>query len=81
MLASYLHCPINDKTGLTGRYDVTLKWAPVESRSPVPFPADLEGASLFTAVQDQLGLRLEAQKNSALTVIVVDSAEKLRDNR
>lgn len=53
-----------DRTGLQGNYDFTLDWS-----------ADPDGVSLFTAVQEQLGLKLEAQKGS-VKVLVVDSMEK-----
>jgi uncharacterized protein (TIGR03435 family) len=63
--------PIVDKTGLKGNYDIELKWATEESQS--------DGPSLFTALQDQLGLRLEPQKGP-VEVIVVDHAEKASEN-
>jgi uncharacterized protein (TIGR03435 family) len=53
-----------DRTGLQGNYDFTLDWS-----------ADPDGVSLFTAVQEQLGLKLEAQKGS-MKVLVVNSMEK-----
>jgi uncharacterized protein (TIGR03435 family) len=53
-----------DRTGLQGNYDFTLDWS-----------ADPDGVSLFTAVQEQLGLKLEAEKGS-VKVLVVDSMEK-----
>jgi uncharacterized protein (TIGR03435 family) len=60
--------PVVDRTGLTGGYDVKLLFAP-----------DLAGEStlptLFTAVQETLGLRLEAQK-IPVTVLVIDHVEK-----
>ena len=59
--------PVVDRTRLTGTYDITLDWKPGEPDTP--------SASLFTAIQEQLGLRLEAQK-IPLEVLVVDHAEK-----
>jgi uncharacterized protein (TIGR03435 family) len=56
-----------DQTGLKGNYDFTLEWAPSDQ--------DTQGPSLFTALQEQLGLRLEARKAS-VDVLVVDSMEK-----
>jgi uncharacterized protein (TIGR03435 family) len=44
-----------DKTGLQGTYDVALEWEPEQA-------GDLNGPSLFTALKEQLGLRLESQK-------------------
>ncbi len=55
--------PVMDRTGISELYDFSLDWAP-----------DTE-PSLFTALQEQLGLRLEAQKG-AVEVIVVDSMER-----
>jgi len=57
--------PVVDKTGLTGSYDFTLAWEP--------------GESLSTVLQEQLGLRLEAQK-VPVEFFVIDSAEKPAEN-
>lgn len=62
--------PVVDRTGIGGLYDFTLDWAPETAQGgndPAP--------SLFTALQEQLGLRLEAQKGS-VEVIVIDSMER-----
>jgi uncharacterized protein (TIGR03435 family) len=58
---------VSDHTGLKGTYDFTLDWGQDDS---VP------GPSLFTAVQEQLGLKLES-KTVPLEVLVVDHAEKV----
>jgi uncharacterized protein (TIGR03435 family) len=65
-----------DKTGLTGDYDWTLKWTPT-SMSPAsgadvtPPPAgDSSAPSLFTAIQEQLGLKLEPQKGKVAVVVI-----------
>jgi uncharacterized protein (TIGR03435 family) len=58
-----LRQPIVDKTGLTGTFDFTLQWS------------DSEGPSLFTALQEQLGLKLEPQKVPT-GVLVIDHIEK-----
>ena len=61
-----------DKTGLRGVYDWMLEWNPdltVDSNRP----------SLFTALQGQLGLRLEAQKGQMET-LVIDSVERPSEN-
>ena len=60
-----------DRTGLTGSYDFKLEWTP-EASTPAP---DSNGPSIFTAIQEQLGLKLEATK-SAVEIIVIDHAEK-----
>ncbi len=69
--------PVEDKTGITGPYDFTLTWAPGEGERGVPPSGSSAptGPSLFTALQEQLGLRLEPQKVSVQTFII-DSAEK-----
>lgn len=73
-----------NKTGLTGNYNWTLKWMPeasaqqnfsgADGTSP-PSGSDNSAPSLFTALQEQLGLRLESQKGSVET-LVVDSIDK-----
>lgn len=64
--------PVIDNTGLKGAYDLTLDWAVDDS----PTVNDsTTGPSLFTAVQEQLGLKLESAKGPVET-IVVDSAER-----
>lgn len=63
--------PVVDKTGLTGRYDIELKWTVDESKAPTDGTA---APSLFTAIQEQLGLKLEPVKAPA-EVLVVDSVE------
>jgi uncharacterized protein (TIGR03435 family) len=63
-----------DKTGLKGRYDFTLKWTPEDEQEK----AD-SGPSLFTALQDQLGLKLVPAKGPVDTV-VVDGVERPSPN-
>jgi uncharacterized protein (TIGR03435 family) len=77
-LATILGRPVVDKTGLTGSYDITLTYTPDPSMGqPMPPGAasDDPGPSLFTAMQEQLGLKLTAGKGP-VEVIVVDGAEK-----
>jgi len=63
-----------DRTGLTGRWDFELTFA-VEARGPDAPPADPNAPSLFTAIQEQLGLKLEPTKGP-VDVVVIDSIEK-----
>jgi uncharacterized protein (TIGR03435 family) len=74
-LSAHMDMPVLNFTGLKGVYNLTLDWVP-ESRQAKDdassFPA---GPSLFDAVQDQLGLRLERRK-APVEIIVVDHAEK-----
>jgi uncharacterized protein (TIGR03435 family) len=72
-----------DKTGLTGTFDVHVNWAIDALTGPTgpgagP-PPELAGPSLFTALQDQLGLRLESAKGP-VEVLVIDHIEKPTDN-
>ncbi|HXP87210.1 MAG TPA: M56 and DUF3738 domain-containing protein [Bryobacteraceae bacterium] len=72
-----------DKTGLTGSYDFDLKWTPDPAQAaalgaPGPDaapPPDPNGPSIFTAVQEQLGLRLESTKGQ-VDILAIDHAEK-----
>jgi uncharacterized protein (TIGR03435 family) len=69
---------IIDKTGLTGRYDIDLSWTPEQmpagARDANAPPIDPNGASLFTALQEQLGLKLESARGP-IDVLVIDSIE------
>jgi uncharacterized protein (TIGR03435 family) len=64
---------ILDRTGLTVRYNFTLKWAPEDD------PGDGSGPSLFTAIQEQLGLKLESTK-APLDVLVIDHIDRPSEN-
>lgn len=70
--------PVLDKTGLTGKYDFDLEWAPDESQfngEIAPPSADASAAPLFTAIQQQLGLKLVATKGP-VDALIVDRAER-----
>ncbi|MGD0442848.1 MAG: TIGR03435 family protein [Edaphobacter sp.] len=78
--------PVVDQTGLQGRYDFLLRWTPDESQFTQVggrFPPPTEGADgppgLFTAIQEQLGLKLNAEK-TAVDVLVIDHVEKPSQN-
>jgi uncharacterized protein (TIGR03435 family) len=66
-----------DKTGLASSYDYELHWTP-EDATPAQ-ALTYSGPSIFTAVQEQLGLKLEPSK-APLDVIVIDSAEMPSEN-
>jgi uncharacterized protein (TIGR03435 family) len=70
--------PVLDQTGLSGTFDFDLKWSGDPSLSGgrgVP-PADPASApDLLTAIEEQLGLRLEARKAS-VQILVIDRAER-----
>ncbi len=82
MQSAVLDRPVVDKTGLTGRWDFTLKWTPDESqftgmgiKIPPPSADDANAAPpLFTAIQEQLDLKLEAQKTQ-VPVLVIDHVD------
>jgi uncharacterized protein (TIGR03435 family) len=67
-----------DKTGITGSYDLSLKWTPDVDAAPGTPPAD-SGPSIFTALQEQLGLKLESGKGPVL-VLVIDRIEMPSQN-
>jgi uncharacterized protein (TIGR03435 family) len=65
--------PVIDKTGLTGRYDFDLAFAPMAPSTP-DTPPDPSRPTIFIALEDQLGLKLQST-NGPLDVIVIDSIE------
>jgi uncharacterized protein (TIGR03435 family) len=70
--------PVVDKTGLQGKFDFDLQWAPDETQfgGEVPVaPSDAPAAPLFSAIQDQLGLKLTATRGP-VEALVVDKAER-----
>jgi len=79
MLSRQLGRTVVDQTGLTGRYDFKLTWTPEDAAVPAPQPADsaadLAGPSLFAAIPEQLGLKLESIKGP-VDVLVIDHVEK-----
>lgn len=65
-----------DRTGLTGNYNFTLKWTPNEGTPPAGDASDdLSAPSIFTAVQEQLGLKLEPTK-APVQILVIDHLER-----
>jgi uncharacterized protein (TIGR03435 family) len=76
-LSRILGRTVTDETGLGGSYDVNLRWTPDETQAlQTPQPVvDSTAPSLFTAIQEQLGLRLESGKGP-VEVLVIDQAEK-----
>ena len=67
VLTHYVGRPVVDKTGLTGSYDYKLEYADDPGG---PDATVSEGASIFTALQEQLGLKLEAAKVPVDTIVV-----------
>jgi uncharacterized protein (TIGR03435 family) len=87
ILSRQLHRTVIDKTGLTGNYDFDLKWTPDEGiggdagahGGPAGDDPSASGPTLFTALQEQLGLKLESGKGP-VDVVVVDHIEKPAEN-
>ena len=75
VLGSVLGRPVVDKTGFTGSFKVDLQFAPVTPGS------DTDGTrpSIFTVLEEQLGLRLQSQKGTE-KVLVIDHVEKPSEN-
>jgi uncharacterized protein (TIGR03435 family) len=66
---------VTDDTGLTGAYDVELRFAPEAPLPPDAAPADPDAPSIFTVLREQLGLRLEGRRGP-VEVVVVDGIER-----
>jgi uncharacterized protein (TIGR03435 family) len=90
MLSQQLHRTVLDETGLTGKYDLELNWTPDQGADPIFKGADgsqqradaapdSSGPSIFTALQEQLGLRLQSSKGPVET-IVIDHVEMPSEN-
>ena len=78
MQRAILDRPVVDKTGLQGRYDFDLEWAPDETQfggEVAAAPAEAPSAPLFSAIQQQLGLKLEATRG-AIDALAVDTVER-----
>jgi len=82
MQRSALNRPVVDKTGLTGRYDFNLEWTPDETQfdgNVPPANPDHPKPDLFAAMQQQLGLRLEATRGP-IEAMVIDKIERPSEN-
>lgn len=85
LLAQFTGRPVYDKTGLTGMYDFNMRWAvePGGAAGPLgppppgapPLPVDPDAPNIYTAVQEQLGLKLENAKGP-VDVTVIDRMER-----
>jgi len=77
-LAPYVNRVIVDRTGLTARYDIDLNWTPdrlPQAVAPDAPLADPNAVSIFTAIQEQLGLKLEPAR-APIEVLVIDRVER-----
>jgi uncharacterized protein (TIGR03435 family) len=88
LLSGQLNTPVVDKAGLSGVYDFELKWSPAPNEGNFvpnsngvgpPEAIDPSGPTIFTALQEQLGLKFESTKGS-VEVLVVDSVSKPSEN-
>jgi len=92
ILSQQLGRTVMDQTGLKGNYDVTLNWAPDETQTAMvkggaggnrgtdtTQPPDSAGPSIFTAIQEQLGLKLDSTK-APVEVLVIDHVERPSEN-
>jgi uncharacterized protein (TIGR03435 family) len=92
-LAFFVQAVVVDKTNLTGRYDIELQWMPdiinpisfatpqlaaLSGTGPLPL-GEPTGPSIFTALQEQLGLKLESARGPIKT-LVIDHVEKPSEN-
>ena len=93
MLAGFVGRPVIDKTGLRGQYDIALSWTPdpgqtaalADHTSPrraetEATPSDPNAPSLFTAIQEQLGLKMQSAKGR-VEVLAVDGAQKPNEQK
>lgn len=87
-LARVLGCPVADETGLAGKYDFRLDWAPADTEPLMQMPGAMPdpagrpaeaGPSVFSAIQEQLGLRLEARR-APVQVMVIDRLSRPTEN-
>ena len=72
VLADALDCPVTDRTGLNGFFEIDLNWTPAEN------PA-VSGPSIASAVQEDLGLKLEPAKGPG-EFLVIDHVERPSEN-
>jgi uncharacterized protein (TIGR03435 family) len=85
-LADLLGRTVIDDTGLAGRFDISLEWTPDNIQAmqlppevPKPPPSDAPPVSIFAAIQERLGIKLESRKGP-VEVIVIDRAERPSEN-
>jgi uncharacterized protein (TIGR03435 family) len=87
MISGQAQRVVIDKTGLTGYYDLALTYTPTPDQMPQgpappgaqPPPIDPDGPNFFTAIQEQLGLKLENQRGP-VDVVVIDSIQQPTEN-
>jgi uncharacterized protein (TIGR03435 family) len=75
---------VTDETGLREEFDFSLKWSPGPGENSTTLqapsaPSDIDGPSIFTALKEQLGLRLDSRK-APTEMIVIDSVQRPSPN-
>lgn len=70
---------VQDKTGLTGTYDIELRWTEETDSAGGAGSPDSAGPSIYTAIQEQLGLKFESQKEP-VQVLLIDHVDQPSDN-
>jgi uncharacterized protein (TIGR03435 family) len=75
ILSRLVRQPVTNATGLTAKYDFTLSWAMEGMALPGSTPSGDSGPTIFAALQEQLGLKLE-QKKGPVDRIVIDHIDK-----
>jgi uncharacterized protein (TIGR03435 family) len=85
-LSAQLNRPVIDKVGLKGIQDFTLEWTPVPNEGNFATQSDVadqpsstDGPTIFAAIQEQLGLKLESARGP-VQVLVIDSVQKPSEN-
>jgi uncharacterized protein (TIGR03435 family) len=78
-LSSIVERPVVDKTGLAGKYNWILEWSSDTVNSPDAPPQDSGGPTIFTAVQEQLGLKLETAKG-LIDIWIIDKIDRPSEN-
>ena len=74
--AGYLDRPLADRTGISGQYDVQLEWTPPAlGTGPDRVPIAGDNISIFTALRDQIGVRIDSARGP-LEVLVIDGVAK-----
>jgi uncharacterized protein (TIGR03435 family) len=79
LLSSVINRPVIDQTRMNGEFDFSLDSSDINMARMAPPDEELSGPSIFTAIQEQLGLRLEPSKGP-IEILVIDHAVKPADN-
>jgi uncharacterized protein (TIGR03435 family) len=72
-LQGIVRAPVIDETGLTGTFNIDVEWTPnseLETPSGATVPATGDGVSFFTALQEQLGSKLQPQRGPVETLVI-----------